>query len=90
MLQLTNNIDVSQSVPDDQPQAMIRHVAVEIRAADKVFARLQPSALLGDAALRAATIYSRRPLIPMPNQGNGSAVGGLTLRRVSLDGTHGQ
>jgi hypothetical protein len=35
VLQLTNNnIDLSHSVPDDQPQAMIRHVAVQIRAAD--------------------------------------------------------
>jgi hypothetical protein len=34
VLQLTNNIDPSQSVPDDQPQAMFRHVNVQIRGAD--------------------------------------------------------
>ena len=34
VLQLTNNIDPSQPVPDDQPQAMIRHVNVQIRGAD--------------------------------------------------------
>jgi hypothetical protein len=33
-LQLTNNIDPSQPVPDDQSQAIIRHVNVQIRAAD--------------------------------------------------------
>ena len=34
LLQLTNNVDPSQPVPDDQPQAMVRHVSVQIRGAD--------------------------------------------------------
>jgi hypothetical protein len=34
LLQLTNNIDPSQPVPDDGPQAVLRHVRVEIRGSD--------------------------------------------------------
>jgi uncharacterized protein involved in high-affinity Fe2+ transport len=34
LLQLTNNVDPSQPVPDDQLQAMVRHVNVQIRGAD--------------------------------------------------------
>jgi hypothetical protein len=34
LLQLTNNVDVSQPLPDDQPQSMVRHVGVEVRAGD--------------------------------------------------------
>jgi hypothetical protein len=34
LLQLTNNLDPSQPLPDDLPQAMLRHVAVQIRQAD--------------------------------------------------------
>ena len=34
LLQLTNNVDPSQPVPDDQSQAIVRHVNVQIRGAD--------------------------------------------------------
>jgi hypothetical protein len=34
LLKLTNNIDPSQPVPDDQPQAMIRHLNVQVRTDD--------------------------------------------------------
>jgi hypothetical protein len=34
LLQLTYNVDVSQPMPDDQPQSMVRHVGVEVRAGD--------------------------------------------------------
>jgi hypothetical protein len=31
LLQLTNNVDASQPLPDDQAQSMVRHVGVEVR-----------------------------------------------------------
>jgi hypothetical protein len=34
LLQLTNNVDVSQPLPDDQPQSMFRHVGIEVRSGD--------------------------------------------------------
>jgi hypothetical protein len=33
-LRLTNNVDVSQPVPDDQPQAILRHVNVQVANGD--------------------------------------------------------
>jgi hypothetical protein len=37
MLRLTNNLDPSQPLPDDQPQSMIRHVNVEVSAEDRAY-----------------------------------------------------
>jgi hypothetical protein len=37
LLQLTNNVDRSQPVPDDQPQAILRHVRAEIRNANATY-----------------------------------------------------
>src|SRR5262249_47898348 len=34
LLRLTNNIDASQPLPDDQPQSIIRHVGLQVKTAE--------------------------------------------------------
>jgi Fe2+ transport protein len=64
VLQLTNNIDPSQPAPDDQPQAVFRHVSVQIRDADagKPIPYLSTSL---DLLLDGRGVMSNVPLEPM-------------------------
>jgi hypothetical protein len=64
LLRLTNNIDPSQPVPDDEPQAMLRHVDVQIRGAEAAYPVPYLSASL-DMLLDGRPIISNVALVPM-------------------------
>jgi hypothetical protein len=64
LLRLTNNIDPSQPVPEDQPQAMIRHLDVQIRTADGGFPVPYVAASV-DLLLDGHPVLSNLALAPM-------------------------
>ena len=64
-MQLTNNLDPSQAVPDDQLQVMLRHVRVQVlKIADATSSvpYLSPSV---DVLLDSHPVLSNVPLEPM-------------------------
>jgi hypothetical protein len=63
-LSLTNNIDPSQPAPDDQPQAMVRHVNVQIRMIDGGYA-VPYLAVSLDMLLDGHPTLQNLPLMPM-------------------------
>lgn len=64
LLRLTNNIDPSQPVPDDQPQAMIRHLNVQVRNDSDGYALPYLSASV-DMLLDGHPAMSNLALVPM-------------------------
>jgi hypothetical protein len=64
LLQLTNNVDASQPLPDDQAQSMVRHVGVEVRTADGGATVPYLSASM-DMLLDGHPVISNVPLVPM-------------------------
>jgi hypothetical protein len=64
MLQLTNNIDPSQPAPADAPQAMMRHVRVEVQSSDGGNPIPYLSASL-DMLLDGRPIMSNLAVVPM-------------------------
>jgi hypothetical protein len=64
MLRLTNNIDASQPVPDDEPQSIVRHVNVQIRNGDASSSVPYLSASV-DMLLDGRPILANVPLMPM-------------------------
>jgi hypothetical protein len=63
-LQLVNNIDPSQPMPDDQPRAMVRHVNVQVRGADVASTAPYLSTSM-DVLLDGRPAMSNVPLEPM-------------------------
>jgi hypothetical protein len=64
MLKLTNNLDASQALPDDQPQSMIRHVGLQVKTADVGTTVPYLSASV-DMLLDGHPIISNVALVPM-------------------------
>jgi len=64
LLRLTNNLDPSQPLPDDQPQSMIRHVNVQVKSDDGGYAVPYLSVSL-DALLDGRPMTSGLAVVPM-------------------------
>jgi hypothetical protein len=64
LLQLTNNVDASQPLPDDQTQSMLRHVGVDVRTADGAATVPYLSASV-DMLLDGHPVISNVALVPM-------------------------
>ena len=69
-LRVTNNFDPTQSAPADQPQAIVRHVNLQIK--DKASGQLIPDATVTIDVLRdGRPLLQDQPLVPMvPAGGN--------------------
>jgi hypothetical protein len=66
MLQLTNNFNPAQQIPDDLPQSMIRHINVRIHTADAT-ETIPYLATTMDVLLDGHPVVSNVPLVPMVN-----------------------
>ena len=64
LLQLTNNFNPAQQIPDDDPQSMVRHISVQIRSgsASETVPYLAASM---DVLLDGHPVLSSVPLVPM-------------------------
>jgi hypothetical protein len=64
LLRLTNNVDLSQPLPDDQPQSIIRHVNVQVKSDDGGYPVPYLSVSL-DALLDGRPMASGLAVVPM-------------------------
>jgi len=64
VLRLTNNIDPSQPVPDDQQQSIVRHLNLQIRSGDASSPVPYLAATI-DMLLDGRPILASVPLVPM-------------------------
>jgi hypothetical protein len=64
LLRLTNNVDASQPLPDDQPQSIIRHVGLQVKTAVAATTVPYLSASI-DMLLDGHPVLSNVALVPM-------------------------
>jgi hypothetical protein len=64
LLQLTNNFNPAQQIPDDEPQTMLRHINVQVRSGAGAETLPYLSASM-DVLLDGHPVLSNVPLVPM-------------------------